>query len=331
MNLKFLTDEQLVKDLKGFVKQERTLLTEILYHLKELDSRKLFSSLGYKSLYEYACTELQYSNDQAYRRIQAMRLLKEIPEISNQINSGTLSLSNISQAQRYFNESKTTNKVAKIEVLKQLENKSVREAQKQLLSLAVEKPLPLETKKQITPTQVNVNFIMSENLEEKLEQIKSLLGPKGINISLAELVETMASLSLEKLKEQRFGKNRINQNSNTAWIHNKNSQNFHDFLDVKKETQKQTSNSLKQQSASTNSAPSIKSIHIKSNNSRYIARKIKYQIWHRDQGKCTQCASTRNLNFDHIQPYALGGESNLENLRLLCFHCNQRSKIEARL
>ena len=32
--------------------------------------------------------------------------------------------------------------------------------------------------------------------------------------------------------------------------------------------------------------------------------------------------------FDHIKPWALGGETSEENLRLLCRNCNQRESIE---
>ena len=32
----------------------------------------------------------------------------------------------------------------------------------------------------------------------------------------------------------------------------------------------------------------------------------------------TRCCETRNLEFDHIKPFALGGESTVENLRLVC-------------
>ena len=37
----------------------------------------------------------------------------------------------------------------------------------------------------------------------------------------------------------------------------------------------------------------------------------------------TRCSCTQNLEFDHIYPHALGGESIEENLRLLCRSHNQ--------
>jgi len=58
--------------------------------------------------------------------------------------------------------------------------------------------------------------------------------------------------------------------------------------------------------------------------SRYVTAQVKREVWRRDQGKCEQCKSVHRLQIDHIQPYALGGSNELTNLRLLCFHCNQR-------
>ncbi|MCB9026576.1 MAG: hypothetical protein H6625_09690 [Bdellovibrionaceae bacterium] len=66
----------------------------------------MFLDLGYQSLFEYTVKELKYSEGQAGRRIQAMRLLKEIPEIEKKIESVALSLTSISQAKAFFREVK---------------------------------------------------------------------------------------------------------------------------------------------------------------------------------------------------------------------------------
>jgi len=64
--------------------------------------------------------------------------------------------------------------------------------------------------------------------------------------------------------------------------------------------------------------------------SRYIPRGIRMAVWERDQGACTYrapsgkcCGSRAWLEWDHIKPWALGGESTCENLRLLCRTHNQ--------
>jgi HNH endonuclease len=54
-------------------------------------------------------------------------------------------------------------------------------------------------------------------------------------------------------------------------------------------------------------------------------------IWKRDKNQCVICKSKKNLQFDHIQPWAKQGRSVRENGRLLCGNCNQRERIKAGL
>jgi hypothetical protein len=63
---------------------------------------------------------------------------------------------------------------------------------------------------------------------------------------------------------------------------------------------------------------------------RAIPKPLQRFVWERDGGRCAfvsddghRCESTRQLEIDHIQPIALGGETNPENLRLLCRPHNQ--------
>ena len=63
---------------------------------------------------------------------------------------------------------------------------------------------------------------------------------------------------------------------------------------------------------------------------RIIPAAMKRDIYFRDK-KCTNCGSYRNLNYDHILPYSMGGASTKENLRILCSPCNQRARIKAGL
>lgn len=57
----------------------------------------------------------------------------------------------------------------------------------------------------------------------------------------------------------------------------------------------------------------------------------KREVFLRAQGVCEKCGGIFNLQYDHRSPFALGGETLTSNLRLLCFNCNQRSRIRARL
>jgi hypothetical protein len=56
-----------------------------------------------------------------------------------------------------------------------------------------------------------------------------------------------------------------------------------------------------------------------------IPEAVRSEVWRRDGGKCVQCGSKANLQFDHIIPVTVGGATSVANLQLLCEPCN-RSK-----
>jgi 5-methylcytosine-specific restriction endonuclease McrA len=45
-------------------------------------------------------------------------------------------------------------------------------------------------------------------------------------------------------------------------------------------------------------------------------------VWQRDGGKCRNCGSTHDLHFDHVIPRSWGGASTVDNVQVLCRHCN---------
>ena len=55
-----------------------------------------------------------------------------------------------------------------------------------------------------------------------------------------------------------------------------------------------------------------------------IRENVRSEVWRRDQGRCVECGSNRNLEFDHIIPVAHGGATSARNLQLLCKPCNLR-------
>ena len=258
--LKRLTDTQLLAATQRLVKTERATTTAILHHLREIERRKLYADLGCSSLFEYAVRELGYSNSGAGRRIAAMRLVAEIPEVADKLESGALSLGSVCQAQSYFREMRqaaagsrfgvsacatgagpspsartcASDVVAssvegvpssittlqpqqglsledKRAVLARLEQKSTRETERILLKLSGPRTLPPERTRQVTPEHLEVRFVLNTELRAQLETVRSLLGPKGVHLSFAELVMEMARLSAERLAEKKFGKRRATE------------------------------------------------------------------------------------------------------------------------
>ena len=55
-----------------------------------------------------------------------------------------------------------------------------------------------------------------------------------------------------------------------------------------------------------------------------ISRAVKKFVWQRDSGRCTECGSKKNLEFDHIIPVSEDGSNTERNLQLLCQSCNRK-------
>ena len=58
-------------------------------------------------------------------------------------------------------------------------------------------------------------------------------------------------------------------------------------------------------------------------NSRRIPQEVKDSVWRRDEGKCVECGTNKNLEFDHIIPHSKGGANTYRNVQLLCEKCNR--------
>ena len=118
--IKKLSHQQLLSQIKLLVQKERNTHIQVLHHLKEIDSRKLYLELGFSSLFDYAVKELNYSEGAAYRRIKAMKLCRDLPDTEDRLQSGKLSLSSASQLQAFFEKQA---KRIKTENSKKKENK----------------------------------------------------------------------------------------------------------------------------------------------------------------------------------------------------------------
>jgi hypothetical protein len=204
MNLKHISDSVLLSENKRLAKEEREVITKGLWHIKEVERRRLFSKLKYQSINEYAERELGYSSDQAWRRVEASRLLSEIPEIEEEINSGRLNLTNIGLAQALFKKEKRVAQKPfslekKKEVLNQIAGKSTRQAAKIVWSHST-LPIPefREQVRALTDEFCEYNFKADKETQEDIERLKGLLAHSHPGTSLRDLVKKLCKLGLKE-------------------------------------------------------------------------------------------------------------------------------------
>jgi 5-methylcytosine-specific restriction endonuclease McrA len=60
---------------------------------------------------------------------------------------------------------------------------------------------------------------------------------------------------------------------------------------------------------------------------RATTKAMRLAVWERDGGRCVECGSRFDLQYDHIIPLALGGAHTVENLQILCSTCNQKKGV----
>lgn len=221
--------------------------------------------------------ELGYSEGAAQRRIVAARALAVMPEIEKKIETGTLTLTNISLVNQFIEDP-----ILKREVFKEVENLTKKECEKKLFEITGKEERP-DNSKRISKDKVQVAIVLTDETMAEVEKLKALLGK---DMEMNELVQFMVREAIKSVEKSKF-----------------------------KQTKPRQSLSLRA------FGPPAKV-------GRMIPAGVKREVYARDK-KCTNCGSTHNLHYDHILPYAMGGPSTKENLRLLCFQCNQRARIKA--
>jgi 5-methylcytosine-specific restriction endonuclease McrA len=54
-----------------------------------------------------------------------------------------------------------------------------------------------------------------------------------------------------------------------------------------------------------------------------IPREVRLAVFQRDSGRCVQCGSAFEIQYDHLIPVSAGGASTVENLQIMCADCNR--------
>jgi hypothetical protein len=71
------------------------LTAALLTHLGEVDARRLYAPAGFSSMFMYCLRELRFSEDAAWRRIQAARVSRRFPVLFQAVAEGRLHLTAI--------------------------------------------------------------------------------------------------------------------------------------------------------------------------------------------------------------------------------------------
>lgn len=316
-----MTDQMLVEKLEKLVGLEKQTTAEILEYIKEVDRRRLYLQLGHTSLFSYLTRALKYTPSSAQRRIDSARLLKEIPELRQDLKSGSLNLMQISMMAQSFRQ------------------KRIQEKSNQLESPTPHPPTPtrlhqdsLNQKKEILTKIRNQDLsstqkILAEFLDLPLQQfeVQRIQKDESVRFEITFSKEQMADLN--RAKELLSHTHPHLKWADLFLLLTKSFLIQKDPLKKTAVTQKKNRSLPAPDTPKGDKTPTAK---MDAETRKHIPTSVRRQVFRRDRScqwkdSKTQeiCGSKFQLQIDHCKPRWAGGTNDLENLQLLCASHNQ--------
>lgn len=314
-----LPDHELESRLKHLAGFERKALTVLLAHLGEFDRRRLFADRGQPSLFRYCVSVLGYSEQAAYKRIQAARAAREHPAVLEHLWQGKLHLAAIVVLAPHFRKENLQELLAAAQGKSKLELEELAsglaprpDAPELIRALPFESPAPplVEASDESpvfdenpgSPVASPVTALTSGPPREKVEP----LSPGRFLFRFTGSAAFQAKFTRARELRLDSGNRRMERIFEAA-------------LDALLERSDPEIRLKRRESRKAAAAP-------RRSTSRMVPKALRDDVWRRDGGRCAfvtaegfRCPATGRLEIDHIQPYALGGRSDdAGNLRLLC-------------
>ena len=308
-------DGDLLKSFSDTVQREREVIADVVIYLAEIGRRRLHAKEAYPSLFNYITGKYYYYSGAAYRRIQAAKLYQRFPEILDLLKEGKINLLTISliEPHVYKDNGKP--------LIEQIIGKSKNEVEEILAHMNVKRENAKDVIRRL-PTPVPRLEVVEGSSSKTVFQDREVsqaipsAGSKPneqIYVDRRIKIEFVADESLAKKIER--AKEVLRHKFPAGKLEQIFQQALEDMLEkrdpLRKKVTAKESTTLQTQR-------------------RYIPQTVQRLVWQRDGGQCSyrspdgrRCEERGGLEIDHVKPWSLGGESSVENLRLLCHGHNQ--------
>ena len=94
-NLVSLSKEELLARLSALRSEERRATAEVVVYLAEVDRRGLYLESACSSLHSFCIERLGYSEDAAMKRMRVARLVRQLPQVLDELESGAIHLTGL--------------------------------------------------------------------------------------------------------------------------------------------------------------------------------------------------------------------------------------------
>jgi 5-methylcytosine-specific restriction endonuclease McrA len=358
MEIKRLSDDQLMLSAEQQFAIERKTSHYILLHLKEISLRRVYAKRGFPNLREMLIKHFRQSETAASQRLKALELMLDVPAVEERLISGDLNMSTVAMAQRQINrEEKLTgqeiSKEKKTEIVESITNKTMAKAEIELFKLLPETASHPETyERRVSEHATRLNFTVPNDVMEMLIRLKEIWAHIDPTMDHVEVIRRSFKMTLQKvdpaqrkasIKKSSVGSNpRINVDTSTnidtdTNINSSTNINLKTNIDARSNVDMQTSMDSRirdsVQRASTSSTQSLTHSvkHRGTKRPTYYKREVDRALWERAESQCEfideqtgrRCSCRFGLQREHVIPLALGGRNDLSNMQLLCATHNQ--------
>ncbi len=353
-----LTADALTARLLELRGAERLNLVDLLWHLGEMDRRRAYLDLGFSSLFVYCTDALGYPKASAFRRTTSARLLERFPVAGEYLADGRLNLTTFVALKdvleldnhRELLESAAGRTEHEVEVLvaSRQPRPKVKESIRKLPTRApatvelpalgsgpepaaaliapANAPTPapavdagsgaeLRLDILLAPTPVPAPRPRIQPIDAERHSLKMTVGPEF----MAELAEVKSALS------------HVVPDGNLEAILRVCFQKTLEHFARRKQGARSTPELV------THNPPkpeARKAAPKRATRSRWIPNAVRRAVWKRDRGCCSfigkdgkRCGSRYQLEYDHLKPFAEGGEATVDGIAL---HCREHNQHRAR-
>ena len=285
----------IVKKLEVLTKVERRISVKILHCLIEVERKRIHLDMGYSSLFVFLTKHLKYSDGSAYRRIEAMKILRDVPDLGNRITVGAMSVTTAAEISRIVKIQKIMDVGVKKDLVEQFSWKNKREVEKEIARIAPREARP-EKLREINFEESSLELTINKELREKLEKLKALLSHKNPSLKMSGVLEIISDMALKQLEKRTSPKSEV---------------------------------ASKEATSPEIARASKRSRYIPAKTKRIIFQRAHHQCEFTTPNN-KRCESKHFLEIDHKHSYSQGGGNEIQNLQLLCRQHNQR-KAELKL
>jgi hypothetical protein len=326
-SLRRLTDAELVARVEALAARERGATALLVAHLAELDTRDVHLRAGYSSLFTYCRDTLALSEHEAYNHIEVARAARRFPIILERLAAGLVNLTTVRLLGPHLTPA---NHRSVLDLARGKKRAEVEEIVARLVPFpeapafirklpgtrpALPPPEPRGPADQVVPAA-------GLHATAPFAPPPCRRGPTGEVTPLApdryKLQCTIDGSTLDKLRLAKdMLRHAIPSGDDAAILDRAFTALLTDLARSK--------------FAAVESPQSPRPV---APGSRHIPAEVKRAVWVRDLGRCAfvgtdghRCRERAFVEFHHVRPYAVGGESTVDNVQL---RCRRHNDYEAR-